>query len=103
MSQQSWKIKSAGDNAWCPNSILTNIKIARTPARTIQVDLSAHLIFHHKSSKNEEWNDVEKIYKITRDDFRAAVVLIAGYKDCGKEDCECCMMVMELLDDEEVQ
>ena len=32
--------------------------MARTPARTIQVDLSAHLICHHKSSKNEEWNDV---------------------------------------------
>ena len=37
------------------------------------------------------------------DDFRAAVVLITDYKDCGKEGCECCMMVMELLDDEAAQ
>ena len=45
----------------------------------------------------------KQIYKITWGDSRAAVVLITGYKDCGKEDCECCMMVMELLDDEAVQ
>ena len=44
-------------------------------------------------------SESEIIYKITWDDFRAAVVLIAGYEDCSKEDCECCMMVMELLDD----
>ena len=48
-------------------------------------------------------SESEKIYKITWDDFRAALVLIKGYKDCGKEDCECCMMVMELLDDADVQ
>ena len=43
------------------------------------------------------------MYKITWDDFRAAVYLIAGYKIAEKKIVNVCMMVMELLDDAEVQ
>ena len=45
------------------------------------------------------------IYKITWDDFRKALVLMKGYKCCGKDDsdCECCMMVKEILEDAAVQ
>ena len=48
-------------------------------------------------------SESEIIYKITWHDFRAALFLLKGYQNCGKEDCECCMMVMELLEDAEVQ
>ena len=47
-------------------------------------------------------SESEIIYKITWHDFRAALFLLKGYQNCGKEDCECCMMVMELLEDAEV-
>ena len=43
------------------------------------------------------------MYKITWDDFRAAIILMASYKDCCKEGCECCERVMHLLRNEEVE
>ena len=42
----------------------------------------------------------EKNYKIT---FRAAAVLMASYKHCSKEGCECCDRVMQLISNQEVQ
>ena len=48
-------------------------------------------------------SESEVIYKITWDDFRKALVLMKGHKCCGKEDCECCIMVEEVLEDAEVQ
>ena len=38
-----------------------------------------------------------KNYKITWDD------LMSSYKNCGKEGCECCQRVMQLLGNAEVQ
>jgi hypothetical protein len=48
-------------------------------------------------------SESEVMYKITWDDFRKALVAMKGYKYCGKEGCECCIMVEEILEDEEVQ
>ncbi len=39
----------------------------------------------------------EKIYEITWDDFRAAAVPMASYKDSCKPGCEICSTVMEVL------
>ena len=45
----------------------------------------------------------EKNYMITWDDFRAAAVFVASYKDCCKAGCDCCKMVLQLLSHETVE
>ena len=50
-----------------------------------------------------EATEREKLYQITLDDLRAAVLLLLTFKDCCVAGCTCCGPIMELIRNPKVQ